>query len=82
VLVAQAVTLQRLGQVAAAVRCRSGPSPSFSAETPSAASLSISTELRHASAGRLREATYLVASFSGLAPASSDACGQYAAKIW
>ena len=48
---------------------------------PSAASASIRTELLHSSAGLLRNATYLVASFNGLAPASSEACGQYAAKM-
>jgi hypothetical protein len=53
----------------------------LSAATPSAASPSISTDLLHSSVGRLRDATYLVASFNGLAPASSGACGQYAAKM-
>jgi hypothetical protein len=46
-----------------------------------AASFSSRTEGRHGRSRRLREATYLVASFNGLAPASSGAVGQYAAKM-
>jgi hypothetical protein len=57
----------------------SGPSSCLRAARPSAASPSIWTELLHASRlGRLREATYLVASLKTLPPASSGAVGQYA----
>src|SRR6185312_7686883 len=55
--------------------CSSGPSVRFSAATPSAASPSIRTDGAQSSAGRPRDATYLVASLSGLAP-SSVAVGQ------
>ena len=61
--------------------CSSGPSCCLSAAIPSAASPSIRTQLLHSSAGRLLDATCLVASFSGLAPGSSVACGQCAAKM-
>ncbi len=61
--------------------CSSGPSSFLIAAMPSAASPSIRTEGPHSSVGRLRDTTYLVASFNGLAPASSGACGQYAAKM-
>src|SRR5438876_10759572 len=56
--------------------CSSGPSSCLSAATPAAASPSIRTDLLHPSVGWPRDATYLVASFNGLAPASSGACGQ------
>src|SRR3954454_5898927 len=46
--------------------CSSGPSSFLRAATPPAASPSIRTELLHSSVGRLRDATYLVASFNGL----------------
>src|SRR5918999_41094 len=59
----------------------SGPDPCFSAAMPSAASPSIRTELLQSSDRNVRDATNFVASFSGLAPASSGAFGQNAAKI-
>src|SRR5262249_18294045 len=80
-LVDQVVPQQRLDQVAAAVHLQLRPSSRLSAAIPSAASPSISTELLHSRVGRPPDATCLVASFSGLAPGSSVACGQCAAKM-
>ena len=51
------------------------------AAMPAAASASMSTEGPHSNVRPLRDATYLVASFSGRAPGLSEACGQYAAKM-
>src|SRR5207248_2483699 len=61
--------------------CSSGPSPCLSALTASATSPSSRTDGPQSSEGCPCEATYLVASLSGFAPASSGAFGQYDAKI-
>jgi hypothetical protein len=52
----------------------------LSASTPSAA-FSIRTDGPQSSEGRLRDATYFVASLSGLPIADSASLGQYPAKI-